>query len=52
MFTCIEHTTWPLDQPDPGLEHIAKAIGFSLHAGVGCEGRQKDKREPLCRYIA
>jgi hypothetical protein len=25
---------------------------FSLHAGVSCEGHQKDKRERLCRYIA
>ena len=31
---------------------LAKANGFSLHAGVSCEGHQKDKRERLCRYIA
>ncbi len=31
---------------------MAKANGFSLHAGVSCEGKQKDKRERLCRYIA
>ena len=31
---------------------MAKANGFSLHAGVSCEGNQKDKRERLCRYIA
>jgi len=31
---------------------VAKANGFSLHAGVGCESHQKDKREQLCRYIA
>jgi len=31
---------------------VAKANGFSLHAGVSCEGHQKDKRERLCRYIA
>ena len=46
-----------LDRPDPGLERVAKANGFSLHAGVSCEGHQKNKRErsggvPLCRYIA
>jgi len=41
-----------LDRPDPGLERVAKANGFSLHAGVNCEGHQKDKRERLCRYIA
>ena len=42
----------PLNRPDPGLERVAKATGFSLHAGVSCEGKQKDKRERLCRYIA
>ena len=41
-----------LDRPDTGLEWVAKANGFSLHAGVSCEGHQKDKRERLCRYIA
>ncbi len=38
----------PLDRPDSGLERLAKANGFSLHAGVSCEGRQGDKRERLC----
>ena len=41
-----------LDRPDPILERVARANGFSLHAGVSCEGHQKDKRERLCRYIA
>jgi hypothetical protein len=45
-------TIRPLDRPDPGLERVAKANGFSLHAGVSCEGHQTDKRERLCRYIA
>ncbi len=50
-------TIRPLDRADPGLERVAKANGFSLHAGVSCEGHQKEKRErsggvPLCRYIA
>jgi hypothetical protein len=50
-------TIRPLDRPDPGLEQVARANGFSLHAGVSCEGNQKDKRErpggvPLCRYIS
>ncbi len=39
-------------RPDPGLERVAKANGFSLHAGVSCKGHQKDKREHFCRYIA
>jgi hypothetical protein len=45
-------TIRPLARPDPGRERVAKANGFSLHAGVSCEGHQKDKRERLCRYIA
>jgi hypothetical protein len=45
-------TIHPLDRPDPGLERVARANGFSLHAGVSCEGNQRNKRERLCRYIA
>ena len=45
-------TIRPLDRPDPRLKRVAKANGFSLHAGVSCEGHQRDKRERLCRYIA
>jgi hypothetical protein len=45
-------TLRPLDRPNPGLKRVAKANGFSLHAGVSCEGHQTDKRERLCRYIA
>ncbi len=45
-------TIRPLDSPDPGLERVAKANGFSLHAGVSCEGHLRDKRERLFRYIA
>jgi hypothetical protein len=41
-------TIRPLDRHDPGLERVAKANGFSLHAGVSCEAHQKDKREHLC----
>jgi len=43
-------TIRPLDGPDPG--RVAKANGFSLHAGVNCEGHERNKRERLCRYIA
>ena len=42
----------PLDRPDPGLARVAKTNGFSLHAGVSCEGHQKDKRQRPCRYTA
>ena len=45
-------TIRPLDRPDPGLERVAKANGFSLHAGVSCERHERNKRERLCRYIA
>lgn len=31
---------------------LAKAGGFSLHAGVSAKARQRDKIERLCRYIA
>jgi hypothetical protein len=34
-------TIRPLDRPDPRLERVAKANGFSLHAGVSCEGIRK-----------
>lgn len=44
-------TIRPLDQPDPGLERVATASGFSLHTSMSCEGLQKDKRERLCRHI-
>lgn len=58
-------TIRPLERPDHGLERVARANGFSLHTGVSCEGRQKEKiragkaRETalghklgrLCRYI-
>jgi hypothetical protein len=31
---------------------VARAAGFSLHAGVAAEAYQRDKLERLCRYIA
>ena len=33
------------------MERVAKASGFSLHAGVNCKGHQKDKRKRIFRYI-
>jgi len=45
-------TIRPLDLPYPGLQRVAKANRFSLHAGVSCEGHERNKRERLCRYIA
>ena len=40
------------DAESAWLERVAKANGFSLHAGVSCEGHQKGRCERLCRYIA
>ena len=37
---------------EPRNERVAKANGFSLHAGVSCEAHQRDVRERLYRYIA
>jgi hypothetical protein len=48
----MRRTIGPLERPDPGLERVAKANGLSLHAGVSCEGHERNKRERLCRYIA
>ena len=45
-------TIRPLERPDPGLERVAKSNGFSLHAGVSCEGHERNKQQRLCRYIA
>ncbi len=45
-------TITPLAGEDPTNERVAKAYGFSLHAGVGCEAHQRALRERLCRYIA
>ena len=43
-------TIRPLDRPYPGVERVARANGFSLHAGVSCEGNQKDKREARAAF--
>ncbi len=33
------------------LRYAAKVDGFSLHAGVAANEKQRDKLERLCRYI-
>ena len=30
---------------------LARAAGFSMHAGVACEAHEREKLERLCRYI-
>ena len=48
----MRRTIRPLDRHDPGQEREAKANGLSLHAGVSCEGHQKNKQERLSRNVA
>jgi len=42
----------PESEPPPGSDCVAKAAGFSLHAGVAAKVHQRDKLERLCRYIS
>ena len=46
----VLRTIRPLAGEEPRNERVAKANGFSLHAGVSCEARQREVRERLCRY--
>ena len=48
----VLRTITALAGEEPRNERVAKAHGFSLHAGVCCEAHQRDLRERLCRYIA
>ena len=48
----VLRTITALAGEEPRTERVAKANGFSLHAGVSCEAHQRDLRERLCRYIA
>ena len=36
---------------DTSAGKLARAAGFSLHAGVACEAHEREKLERLCRYI-
>ena len=36
----------------PDNKFLAKASGFSLHAGVACKSDERKKRERICRYIS
>ena len=36
---------------EEGSARVAKASGFSLHAGVAAEAHERQKLERLCRYI-
>ena len=38
--------------PEPARPFLAKADGFSLHAGVAAGADERKKLERLCRYIA
>ena len=48
----VLRTIRPLAGEEPRNERVAKANGFSLHAGVSCEAHQREVRERLCRYVA
>ena len=48
----VLRTITALAGEEPRNERVAKANGFSLHAGVSCEAHQRELRERLCRYIA
>ena len=36
----------------PDNKFLAKASGFSFHAGVACKSDEQKKRERICRYIS
>jgi len=44
--------TIPAWEDDFGNSQVGKVAGFSLHAGVATEARQRKKLERLCRYIS
>ena len=43
--------TLPATDEPSGSDRLAKAAGFSLHAGVSAEAHEKERVERLCRYI-
>ena len=47
-------TLQTIPAPEDGKEdgRLARASGFSLHAGVATQAHQRRKLERLCRYIA
>jgi hypothetical protein len=44
--------TIPAWEDDFSNSHVGRVTGFSLHAGVATEARQRKKLERLCRYIS
>src|SRR5210317_768621 len=44
--------TIPAWEDDDRSSQAAKASGFSLHAGVAAQARERQKLERLCRYIS
>jgi ribosomal protein S27E len=45
-------TLLPKDAEDDRFSQVAKAGGFSLHAGVAVQPHERKKLEHLCRYVA
>jgi hypothetical protein len=48
VFTLQTISAW---KDDDRFAQVAKASGFSLHAGVAAQARESLKLERLCRYI-
>ena len=44
--------TIPAREDDDRFSQVAKASGFSLHAGVAAQAWERQKLERLCRYIS
>jgi len=44
--------TLPAVEEDDRYAQVAKEAGFSLHAGIAAQARERDKLERLCRYIS
>jgi hypothetical protein len=44
--------TLPAQVDDDSSSQVSRIAGFSLHAGVATRGREREKLERVCRYIA
>ena len=49
VFTLQTIPSW---EDDDRFSQVAKASGFSLHAGVAAQAWERQKLERLCRYIS
>jgi hypothetical protein len=51
-FCLRELQTLPPREEPPSEDRLARASGFSLHAGVSVNGGERTKLEHLVRYVA